>query len=118
EEIRADAARLERELPKLEHAICKRQVEEVALVILHVPNLICLCAPFIWRRSDFGMIAARMRVITFNANGIRSAASKGFFDWFAEQHADVVCVQETKSQEHQLDSAVHFPQNYHCYYHD
>jgi exodeoxyribonuclease-3 len=25
-----------------------------------------------------------MRIISFNANGLRSAASKGFFDWFAQ----------------------------------
>ena len=43
-----------------------------------------------------------MRIVTFNANGLRSAASKGFFDWFAVQDADVLCVQETKAQEHQL----------------
>jgi len=42
------------------------------------------------------------RVITFNANGIRSAARKGFFRWMAAQDADVVCVQETKAQEHQV----------------
>ena len=43
-----------------------------------------------------------MRIVSFNANGLRSAASKGFFDWFAAQDADVLCVQETKAQEHQL----------------
>ena len=43
-----------------------------------------------------------MRIISFNANGLRSAASKGFFDWFAAQDADVLCLQETKAQEHQL----------------
>ena len=43
-----------------------------------------------------------MRIVSFNANGLRSAASKGFFDWFAQQDADVLCVQETKAQEHQL----------------
>ena len=43
-----------------------------------------------------------MRIISFNANGLRSAANKGFFDWFRGQHADVLCVQETKAQEHQL----------------
>lgn len=43
-----------------------------------------------------------MRVITLNANGIRSAARKGFFAWAAAQNADVVCLQETKAQEHQL----------------
>ena len=37
-----------------------------------------------------------------NANGIRSAASKGFLDWFRRQDADVLCLQETKAQEAQL----------------
>jgi len=39
-----------------------------------------------------------MRIVTLNANGIRSAARKGFFDWMARQDADIVCLQETKSQ--------------------
>ncbi|MEO6263850.1 MAG: exodeoxyribonuclease III, partial [Luteimonas sp.] len=43
-----------------------------------------------------------MRIISFNANGLRSAASKGFFEWFGARDADVLCVQETKAQEHQL----------------
>ncbi len=59
-----------------------------------------------------------MRIITANTNGIRSAARKGFFDWLAEQDADVICIQETKAQEHQLDENIHFPQGYHSYYFD
>jgi exodeoxyribonuclease III len=43
-----------------------------------------------------------VRVISFNANGLRSAARKGFFRWFARQRADVLCVQELKAHEHQL----------------
>src|SRR3546814_17875039 len=43
-----------------------------------------------------------MRIISFNANGGRSSARKGFFDWFATQDADLLCMQETKAQEHQL----------------
>jgi exodeoxyribonuclease-3 len=31
-------------------------------------------------------------------NGIRSAASKGFYDWLPAQKADIVCVQELKAQ--------------------
>lgn len=45
-----------------------------------------------------------MRIISFNANGLRSAANKGFLEWFAKQNADVLCVQETKAQEHQLSA--------------
>jgi exodeoxyribonuclease III len=39
-----------------------------------------------------------MRLITANLNGIRSAASKGFFDWLPGQNADAVGVQEVKAQ--------------------
>ncbi|MDQ6944553.1 MAG: endonuclease/exonuclease/phosphatase family protein, partial [Candidatus Eremiobacteraeota bacterium] len=42
------------------------------------------------------------RVITCNLNGIRAAARKGFFVWMDAQDPDVVCIQETKAQEHQL----------------
>jgi exodeoxyribonuclease-3 len=60
----------------------------------------------------------RMRIISFNANGIRSAASKGFFDWLAQQDADVTCIQETKSQEDQLVDARFRPDRHHCFYRD
>ena len=59
-----------------------------------------------------------MRIITLNANGIRAAASKGFFDWMHRQHADVVCIQETKAQHPQLTDRHFFPPGYHAYYHD
>ncbi len=58
------------------------------------------------------------RVISLNANGIRAAARKGFFEWMAGQDADVVCIQETKAQEHQLSDAMFAPAGYHCYYED
>lgn len=59
-----------------------------------------------------------MRIITANLNGIRAAARKGFFDWLGKQNADVVCLQETKAQLHQLEDKVFTPEGYHCYYHD
>jgi len=49
-----------------------------------------------------------MRIVTLNCNGIRAAARKGVFDWLEKQKADVVCLQETKAQAHQLnDEAFH-----------
>ena len=59
-----------------------------------------------------------MRIITLNANGIRSAARKGFFAWLEAQDADVVCIQETKAQVDQLADPVFRPAGYHCYYCD
>lgn len=58
-----------------------------------------------------------MRIITLNVNGIRSAATKGFFDWVRAQNADVICLQETKAQEHQLGDAIRLP-GYHIYFCD
>jgi len=59
-----------------------------------------------------------MRIISFNANGLRSAARKGFFDWFAAQDADVLCVQETKAQEHQLAGPEFLPAGYKAWFRD
>ena len=41
-----------------------------------------------------------MKIISLNANGIRAAARKGLYDWLKQKNADVVCIQETKAQEH------------------
>ncbi len=59
-----------------------------------------------------------MRIVTLNANGIRSAARKGFFDWLATQQADVVCLQEIKAQTHQLEERLYWPEGYQCHYLD
>ncbi len=58
-----------------------------------------------------------MRLITFNANGIRSAARKGFFRWLSRQRADVVCVQELKAQPEQLTDRVFHPKGHYAYFH-
>lgn len=57
-----------------------------------------------------------MKIITANTNGIRAAAKKGFFDWLKTQDADVVCIQETKAQVHQLEDPMFHPG--YAYYHD
>ncbi len=44
-----------------------------------------------------------MKFISWNVNGLRAVAGKGFADIFAELDADFVCLQETKLQEGQLD---------------
>lgn len=59
-----------------------------------------------------------MRVISFNANGLRAAARKGFYDWLAEQDADIVCIQETKAQAAQLTDPVFHPEGFQAHFHD
>ena len=58
-----------------------------------------------------------MRVISLNLNGIRSAATKGFFPWMREQHADIVCVQELKAQLPDLTAEMLAPDGRHGYFH-
>lgn len=57
------------------------------------------------------------RIVTFNANGIRSAAKKGFWEWFDRQDADLLCIQELKAQEADLDEKVLHADGYHVYLH-
>jgi exodeoxyribonuclease III len=54
-----------------------------------------------------------VRIISINTNGIRSAARKGFFEWMAASGADVICVQETKAQETDLNEDFR-PQGWHA----
>ena len=46
-----------------------------------------------------------MKFISWNVNGLRAVAGKGFADTFRELNADFVCLQETKMQAGQLDIA-------------
>ncbi|MCB9763667.1 MAG: exodeoxyribonuclease III [Alphaproteobacteria bacterium] len=50
-----------------------------------------------------------MRLVSWNVNGLRAALHKGFTDWLDADHADVICLQETKLQEHQIPDEVNPP---------
>ena len=44
-----------------------------------------------------------MKLISWNVNGLRAVAGKGFADIFTDMDADFVCLQETKLQAGQID---------------
>ncbi len=48
-------------------------------------------------------IQNRMKLISWNVNGIRACVQKGFVDFFNEIDADIFCIQESKMQEGQLE---------------
>lgn len=58
-----------------------------------------------------------VRIATWNVNGIRACVKHGFFDWFDREQFDVVCLQETKAREEQLDPGVIAPMGYQSYWH-
>ena len=43
-----------------------------------------------------------MRIISFSADGIQSAADSGFYQWLQDQDADFVCVQNLRCSEYAL----------------
>ena len=60
-----------------------------------------------------------MRIVSFNANGIRSAIRKGFFDWVALNQPDIICVQETKIKAAECQDLTEIsPVGYHVVYED
>lgn len=57
-----------------------------------------------------------MKIVSWNVNGLRAAAKKGFFDWFRSENADIICLQEIKAQEEQLTSALFKPDGYYSFF--
>ncbi len=55
-----------------------------------------------------------MRLVSWNVNGLRAVLQKGFLDFVKEIDADIICLQETKAQPHQIDLEL---EGYHQYYH-
>ena len=53
-----------------------------------------------------------MKIISYNVNGIRAALNKGFIDWLKAANPDVVCLQEIKAMEEQLDLDVFIEAGY------
>lgn len=47
-------------------------------------------------------------LISWNVNGIRAVLKKDFAQWFAETTPDVLCLQETKAREEQVDLPLEF----------
>lgn len=44
-----------------------------------------------------------LSIISYNVNGIRSAISKGFYEWLALEKPDIICLQETKARKEDVD---------------
>ena len=45
----------------------------------------------------------KMKLISWNVNGIRACLTKGFADFFNDINADIFCIQETKCQQGQVE---------------
>lgn len=47
-----------------------------------------------------------MKIISYNVNGLRAAMKKGFAEWLQTHPADVICIQEAKAQQTDVDCAI------------
>ncbi|MEW6549408.1 MAG: exodeoxyribonuclease III [Spirochaetota bacterium] len=62
-----------------------------------------------------------LKLLSWNVNGIRACAGKGFLDWVAAEDADFLSLQETKAHPDQLPGELKEPKAadgkpYHCYW--
>ncbi len=51
-----------------------------------------------------------MKLLSWNVNGVRATLKKGLLDWIEREQADVICLQETKAREEQVE--VIWPEGY------
>ncbi len=57
-----------------------------------------------------------MKVVSYNVNGIRAAMNKGLIDWLIKEDPDIICFQEIKALEEQINisefESIGFKYNY------
>ena len=45
---------------------------------------------------------SKIRILSWNVNGIRAVHKKGFLEWFKNEKPDILCIQETKATRKQF----------------
>lgn len=58
----------------------------------------------------------KIRILSWNVNGIRAVQKKGFVDWLLEAKPDILCLQETKAREDQLPEELKKVEGYESYF--
>jgi len=80
-------------------------------------NKIALNFSFVYIKIGLIKKEKIMKIISWNVNGIRAAASKGYSEWLNQFKPDILCLQEIKAQEDQLGANISNPDGYHTYWH-
>lgn len=57
-----------------------------------------------------------MKIVSWNVNGLRACGKNGFLNWFENEKADIVCLQEIKATREQLEAPYHNPLHYHAFW--
>ncbi len=56
-----------------------------------------------------------MKLISWNVNGLRAVVKKGFFETLEKENPDIMCIQETKAQDHQVMEVLEKLEGYEVY---
>lgn len=59
---------------------------------------------------------AKIKLVSWNVNGIRSVSKKGFFEWLNKEKPDVLGLQETKISKEHLTPDLLAPKGYRSYF--
>lgn len=62
-------------------------------------------------------MSKKIKIISWNVNGIRAVIRKGFLKWLDKEKPDILCVQETKAWRDQLRKDVTDHKRYHSFWH-
>jgi len=57
------------------------------------------------------------KIISYNVNGIRAAIGHGFIEWLETESPDIICIQETKAEQAQVDTTPIEKLGYNIYWH-
>lgn len=58
----------------------------------------------------------KIRIISWNVNGIRAAINKGLWQWVKKENADIYCFQETKANQDQVPVGLEMPKGFRTYW--
>jgi exodeoxyribonuclease-3 len=62
-------------------------------------------------------MAKKIKIISWNVNGIRAVLKKGLLKWMDKENPDILCLQETKAHRDQLGPDVTDHKKYHSFWH-
>lgn len=61
--------------------------------------------------------SSSIRLFSWNVNGLRACARKGFLSWLAEARPDILSLNEVRALPEQLPPEVRAPEGYHAFWH-
>ncbi len=63
-------------------------------------------------------VPSKLKIVSWNVNGIRACANKGFLEYLETESPDILCLQETKIHDPEiLEEPIRNPSGYHTIFH-